>query len=65
MGTAADLQEALKVCQIVEKTAQVMLLARLLGEIHVLEEEDVRRLRHFYLTGYGPGRGEDNNENIN
>ena len=41
-----------------------MLLARLLGEIHVLEEEDVRRARHFYLTGYGPGRG-DNNENIN
>jgi L-fuculose-phosphate aldolase len=65
VGTAADLQEALKVCQIVEKTAQVMLLARLLGEIHVLEEEDVRRLRHFYLTEYGPGRGEDNNENIN
>ena len=60
VGTAGTLTEALKVCQIVEKTAQAALLARLLGPVNELSDEDIRAMRSFYLTSYGPeNRGED------
>ncbi|NLM51251.1 MAG: class II aldolase/adducin family protein [Firmicutes bacterium] len=54
VGVAATLPEALKVCQIVEKTAQVALLSRMLGPVSPLCAEDVSLLRNFYLTSYGP-----------
>ncbi|MDW7651550.1 MAG: class II aldolase/adducin family protein [Bacillota bacterium] len=60
VGAAQTLEEALKVCRIAEKTAQVALFARLLGPVHELSEEDIRAMRNFYLTSYGPEyRGED------
>lgn len=61
VGVAKTLGEALKVCQIVEKTAQATLFARLLGPVHQLSDEDVQVMRRFYLTSYGPeNRGEEN-----
>lgn len=54
VGAAVSLAEALKVCQIVEKTAQAALFARLLGPVHELSDEDMRAMRCFYLTSYGP-----------
>lgn len=54
VGAAGSLAEALKVCQIVEKTAQAALLARLLGPVHELSDEDIWAMRSFYLTSYGP-----------
>lgn len=54
VGAAATLTEALKVCEIVEKAAQVALLACLLGPATSLSAGDVNRLRSFYLTSYGP-----------
>jgi L-fuculose-phosphate aldolase len=60
VGVAGTLEEALKVCQIVEKTAQAALFARLLGPVHELSQEDIRAMRSFYLTSYGPeDRGEE------
>jgi L-fuculose-phosphate aldolase len=54
VGAAASCNEALKICQIVEKTAQAALFARLLGPVHELSDEDIRTMRSFYLTSYGP-----------
>jgi L-fuculose-phosphate aldolase len=54
VGAAATSAEALKVCQVVEKTAQAALFARLLGPVHELSEEDIRAMRSFYITSYGP-----------
>ncbi|MBS4021583.1 MAG: class II aldolase/adducin family protein [Dethiobacter sp.] len=54
VGVGSTLPEALKVCQIVEKTAQAVLLARLLGPVVELCEEDIRKMRNFYLNSYGP-----------
>jgi L-fuculose-phosphate aldolase len=55
VGVGADLAEALKVCQIVEKTAQAVIYSRLLGPCRELDDEDIRKMRDFYLTAYGPG----------
>ncbi|MBS3947779.1 MAG: class II aldolase/adducin family protein [Dethiobacter sp.] len=57
VGLAGDLSEALKVCRVVEKAAQALLLARLLGPVQPLSREDVRMMRDFYLKAYGPGLG--------
>ena len=59
VGVANSLPEALKVCQIVEKTAQAALMARLLGPIHELSEHDISSMRDFYLTSYGPEKREE------
>ena len=56
VGVSATLGEALKVCQIVEKTAQAVLFARQLGPVFSLSEEDIITMRSFYLTSYGPGK---------
>lgn len=54
VGVAGCLAEAFKVCSVVEKTAQATLMARLLGPVHELHEDDVRGMRSAYLTSYGP-----------
>ena len=54
VGVGKNLSEALKVCQIVEKTAQIALLSRVLGPVYTLSADDIRKLRDFYLTAYGP-----------
>ncbi len=54
VGVAPTLSEALKVCRIVEKTAQTVLYAKMLGPVKNLSEEDIRDMRRFYLNSYGP-----------
>lgn len=54
VGVAPTLSEALKVCRIVEKTAQTVLYAKMLGPVKSLSEEDIRAMRSFYLNSYGP-----------
>jgi len=64
VGVSSTVAEALKVCQIVEKTAQAVLFARILGPLHSLSEDDIMKMRSFYLTSYGPGkRGREKSEN--
>ncbi|MDP4126086.1 MAG: class II aldolase/adducin family protein [Bacillota bacterium] len=53
LGAGRDLEEALKVCQVVEKTAQITLLAQLVGGVVELSQEDINGMRNFYLRGYG------------
>ena len=53
VGAAASLEEALKVCQVVEKTAQVALHAMALGPVREIGSEEVSSIREFYLKAYG------------
>jgi L-fuculose-phosphate aldolase len=53
LGAGRDLQEALKVCRIVEKSAQIALLAQLVGGVVELSQEDINGMRKFYLEVYG------------
>jgi len=48
-----NLDEAKKVAAVVEKTAQVYLLARSIGEPHVLSHEDVANMHAFFENSYG------------
>ncbi|MDS1029145.1 class II aldolase/adducin family protein [Bacillota bacterium LX-D] len=53
VGVGRDLREALRVCQIVEKAAQITIMASLLGGVVELSSEDIAAMRNFYLHGYG------------
>ncbi|AET67350.1 ribulose-5-phosphate 4-epimerase-like epimerase or aldolase [Desulfosporosinus orientis DSM 765] len=56
LGVGRDLNEALKVCQVVEKSAQIVLLAQLIGGAVELSQEDIDGMRSFYLNGYGQSK---------
>lgn len=56
LGVGRDLNEALKVCQVVEKSAQIVLLAQLIGGAVELSQEDIDGMRSFYLHGYGQSK---------
>lgn len=53
VGVGRSLEEALKVCQIVEKSAQIHIMSRLLGTPVQLSDEDKRGLRSDYINQYG------------
>ena len=53
VGVGKSLEEALMVCQIVEKGAQVYILSKLVGIPNVLPDIEVKELRRGYLEDYG------------
>lgn len=53
VGVGRSVEEALKVCQIIEKSAQIHIMSRMLGTPSQLSEEDKRGLRSDYLNQYG------------
>ncbi|WP_066639373.1 class II aldolase/adducin family protein [Desulfolucanica intricata] len=53
VGVGMYLEEALRVCLIVERTAKVYILAGMLGTPFVLDEEEVKAQRYNYLNYYG------------
>lgn len=53
VGVGRSLNEALVVCQVVEKAAQTFIWAELLGKPVVISSEDAAVLRYKYLTSYG------------
>jgi L-ribulose-5-phosphate 4-epimerase len=56
MGVGPTVDEALRVCQVVEKAAQIYATARALGKPVLLSDEEVARLRKSYLTSYGQAK---------
>ena len=48
-----DLQQAFKVCHVVEKTAHIYILARSIGAPHVISDEDVKAMQDFIRDTYG------------
>ena len=53
LGAGRDLEEAFRVCQVVEKSAQIALLAQLMGGVVELSQDDINGMRNFYLDSYG------------
>lgn len=53
VGVGRSVEEALKVCQIIEKSAQIHIMSKLLGTPIQLNDEDKRGLRFDYLNQYG------------
>lgn len=52
----ADIPAALKICHVVEKSAQIYIYARLLGTPQVISEEDMRAMQYFARNHYGQGK---------
>lgn len=53
VGVSADLPNALKVCQIIEKSARITIAAQSVGGVVELSDEDIDFMRDFYLNSYG------------
>ena len=53
VGVNRDLPNALKVCQIIEKSAQITIAAQSVGGAVELSNEDIDFMRDFYLNKYG------------
>jgi L-fuculose-phosphate aldolase len=53
IGTAGTLEEALKVCEIVEKAAKITVLCSIVGQPVPISFEDVQTMRKSYTTDYG------------
>ncbi len=55
VGVASEITEALKICSLVEKTAQSVIFARLIGQVVELSQPDIETMHAFYREEYGPG----------
>ncbi|HEX3015681.1 MAG TPA: class II aldolase/adducin family protein [Desulfobacteria bacterium] len=53
VGVGRDIEEAMLVCQIVEKSAKINLAAQALGQAYVIDNAHVKTLRDKYLFHYG------------
>jgi len=53
VGVGSSLEEALKVCQVVEKSAQIHVMSRLLGTPVLLSQDDINHMRNAYQNSYG------------
>ncbi|MBN2695286.1 class II aldolase/adducin family protein [bacterium] len=53
LGAAKTVEEAFKICKIVEKGAQITLLAQNVGGVVPLSKEECDIMRDFYLNHYG------------
>lgn len=53
LGVGRDLEEAFRVCQVVEKSAQIVILAQLIGGVVELTQDDIDGMRDYYLNSYG------------
>lgn len=59
VGVGSSLRDALFVCQVVEKAAQVYLWAKLTGNPYIFNEEEVKELRRRFLKSYGQKTGRE------
>jgi len=53
LGAAADLKQALLICQIIEKSAKIIIAAQAAGGAVPLPQEDIDVMRNFFLHKYG------------
>lgn len=53
LGAGRSLEEAFRVCQVVEKSAQVTIMANFMGGVIELSQDDITGMRKSYLQGYG------------
>ncbi|MFW6136242.1 MAG: class II aldolase/adducin family protein [Chloroflexota bacterium] len=48
-----DMDHAFKICDVVEKTAHVYILAKSIGTPHLIAEEDIKEMQYFAQNLYG------------
>lgn len=53
VGVGYNLRDAVKICQLVEKTAQIFILANTLGQPNELAEDEIKAMHQNFLTSYG------------
>lgn len=53
LAVGRNLNEALKIALILEKSAEATVYAKILGKVVELNDEDVKYMRDFYLNSYG------------
>lgn len=53
VGVGNNLDDALTVCQLLEKSAQIYLFSQLIGGAKILPEHDVKIMHQFYKEQYG------------
>ena len=53
VGVNRNLEGALKVCQIIEKSAQITIAAQSISGVVELSDDDIQFMREFYLNSYG------------
>lgn len=64
VGVGRDLEECFRVCQVVERAAQIFIMAQTIGRPAVLPPGEIAELRRFYIEEYGQ-RGGNDVENFN
>lgn len=52
----ADIPSALKICHVVEKSAQIYIYAKLIGDPQIISEPDMRAMQDFARNHYGQGK---------
>jgi L-fuculose-phosphate aldolase len=52
----SDIPAALKVCHVVEKSAQIFIYSKILGTPNIISEEDMRAMQFFARNHYGQGK---------
>lgn len=52
----SDIAGALKICHVVEKSAHVYILAKILGEPQVISDDDMDAMQDFARNHYGQGK---------
>lgn len=55
---AGSLSEAILMCELVEKAAQIYIYAQQLGGAHILDQDDIKVMHEFYLQYYRRRREE-------
>jgi L-fuculose-phosphate aldolase len=53
VGAAADLKQALTICEIIEKSACITIAAAAVGGVVALPQEDIEYMRAYFLNQYG------------
>lgn len=53
LGAGKDLEQALIICQIIEKSAQITIAAQAIGGVVVLPQADIDSMRSYFLNRYG------------
>jgi L-fuculose-phosphate aldolase len=51
-----DIDAAMKICHVVEKSAHIYILAKILGEPQVISDEDMVAMQYFARNQYGQGK---------
>lgn len=52
IGCGSSLTEAMTACELVEKAAQIYILAHQIGQPQILDQRDIDRMHQFYLDHY-------------